>query len=70
MKYILKYKTKSRYLGFVREYYKEFNDKFSIFHFIANNQMSEWQVYMKKNYSISNLIKKDLFLPIGKQQDY
>lgn len=70
MKYILKYKTKSRYLGFVREFYKEFDTKFSIFHFIANNQILEWEVYMKKNFSFSDLIKKDLTLPIGEQQDY
>ena len=70
MKYILKYKTKSRYFGFVREYYKEFDTTFSIFHFIANNQILEWQVYMKKNCSFSDLMNRDIILPIGKQQDY
>jgi len=48
MKYILKYKIKSRYFGFVREYYKEFDDTFAILNFIENNQLLDWQLYIKK----------------------
>lgn len=59
MKYILKYKTKSRYFGFVREFYKEFDTTLSIFHFIANNQILDWQVYMKKNCLFSELMKRE-----------
>ncbi len=59
MKYILKYKTKSRYFGFVKEFYKEFDDKFSIFHFIANNQVVGWKLYEQKDCLFSDLMKKE-----------
>lgn len=49
MRYILKYKLKSKYFNFVREYYKEFENKKNIFNFITNNEIIEWQIYEKKD---------------------
>ena len=45
MKYILKYKIKSKYFGFVKEYMKEFNNCFDVFHFVINNEIMEWRLY-------------------------
>lgn len=50
MKYILKYQIKSKYFGFVKEDYKEFDSLFKIFHFITNNPLVNWKVY--KEYEI------------------
>ena len=54
----------------VREYYKEFNTRFDVFYFIANNQVVEWNLYEQRDYLFSDLLKKDLVLPIGEQEDY
>ena len=59
MKYVLKYKIKSKYLGFVKEYYKEFDNKLDIFYFVINNVPLEWKVYKKQEYVISDLTKRE-----------
>ena len=57
MKYILKYETKSKYLGFKKIAYKEFDTTFDIFVYIANNPICEWQVYEKKEIEYSEMMK-------------
>lgn len=49
MKYILKYKTKSKYFGFAREEYKEFDSKDKVYQFITSKQIKQWIVYERKN---------------------
>lgn len=58
MKYILKYKTRSKYFGFAREYMKEFDSTLNIAKFIKNNYVIEWKVYEQKNIK----------LPIGENE--
>ena len=50
MRYILKYELKSKYFGFVKVYYKEFNRIFEINQFIKNNNLKKCEIYenMKK----------------------
>ena len=70
MKYILKYRVKSKYFGFEKEYYKEFETKFNIFHFLANNQqVVDWDLYKLNICSFNELLNFEN-VPIGKQQDY
>ena len=57
MNYILKYKTKSKYFGFVREYTKEFDSKFKAFNFITNNLLYEWDLYKKIECEFTDLLK-------------
>ncbi len=57
MKYVLKYKLKSRYFGFVREYLKEFNSKYDVFFFIVNNNLGEWNLYKQVEEPINDLFK-------------
>ena len=57
MKYVLKYKIKSKYFGFIKEYHKEFENKLDIFHFLINNAVEEWKVYKEQNYIICDLTK-------------
>ena len=57
MNYILKYKTKSKYFGFTREYYKEFRTKFDVFHFITNTNIYEWNLYEKWDGLFGDLLK-------------
>lgn len=59
MNYILRYETKSRYFGFKKVYYKEFDNTYDIFNFIVNNDMSCWKVYTPIDISISELLKED-----------
>lgn len=59
MKYILKYKTKSRYFGFVRENYKEFDEMFRIFYFIETNQVIGWKIYEQKDYLSIDLMERE-----------
>ena len=50
MKYILKYKVKSKYFNFTREYTKEFDNKYQIFAFLTNNkQCIDFTIYEKTN---------------------
>lgn len=65
MKYILKYIIKSKYIGFRREYYKEFNSQFEIAHFIANNDIIEWTVYEKMIIEFSDLLVERNFENVG-----
>lgn len=59
MNYILRFEVKSRYFGFTRVYYKEFNKLFDIFVFLTNNDVSYWKVYQAKDISYSELIKEE-----------
>ena len=57
MKYILKYELKSKYFGFKKIYYKEFNNPFDIFVYIANNPLCEWKIYQRKDIEYSEMGK-------------
>ena len=49
MKYIMKYKIRSKYFGFIREYYKEFDSMLDILEFIIANSIKEYKIY-KEHY--------------------
>lgn len=59
MRYIIKYETKSKYFGFKKENYKEFEHLFQVFHFITNNQMIAWTLYEKQNVTFTELLRGD-----------
>lgn len=57
MKYILKYRIKSRYFGFFKEYYKEFDNPYKIYEYIKNNNFSEWKIYQRTQCNWMRKIK-------------
>lgn len=56
MKYVLKYKIRSKYFGFIREYLKEFDSKFRVFHYIINNNIKDWTLYKKWDGQFTDLL--------------
>ena len=58
MKYILRYEIKSKYLGFKKIGYKDFDNTFDIFVFIANNPLCEWKIYQEKEIEYSELLRE------------
>ena len=48
MKYILKYKVKSKYFGFSKEQTKEFDDMVKLVEYVIKNRISSWVIYEKK----------------------
>lgn len=59
MKYILKYEIKSKYSGFKKISYKEFNYLFEVFKFLTNNQVKSYAVYEKQNVTYTQMAKGD-----------
>lgn len=58
MKYILKYEMKSKYFGFIKTYYKEFNNLFDIFNFITNDKtIINYIIYSKDSITYTELLK-------------
>lgn len=52
MKYIVRYTTQSKYLGFKREHQKEFKTSNEVFEFIYFNDIKDIEVYEKVYYTI------------------
>lgn len=50
MTYILKYVIQSRYFGYVRVYYKEFETYQEMMSFCYDNQIKKFDVYIKESY--------------------
>lgn len=59
MRYILKYVIKSKYFGFKKEFYREFNTQFKIANFLINNDVCDWEVYEKFNCDFTDLLVND-----------
>ena len=59
MKYILRYELKSKYFGFKKVYYKEFDDPLDIFQFVVNNKIIGWKVYQRKDYYLNDLLGEE-----------
>lgn len=58
MKYVLKYVRKSKYLGFVRQEFKEFKDRFEVFYFLNNQKdIIEWKLYIEMKMSYTELLR-------------
>lgn len=45
MRYVLKYEMKSKYFGFTKVYYKEFNSIFEMNQFMKNDSIRNCKVY-------------------------
>lgn len=52
MKYILRYELKSKYFGFKKVYYKEFEELEDVYNFIKNNHITKGSVYSKRNNEV------------------
>ena len=59
MRYILKYVIKSKYFGFKKEYMKEFSNGFDVFHFVINNNITEWKLYKDITIQTTELLEID-----------
>lgn len=54
MKYVLRYEIKSKYFGFIKVYYKEFDRIFEMNQFIKNNNIKVCKVYERLTKENSN----------------
>lgn len=54
MRYVLKYEMKSKYFGFTKIYYKEFNSIFEMNQFMKNDNIKNCKIYERLTKENSN----------------